>query len=92
MDAVMSPELREKIRQRILKTLEHSPKSASDLRMVLGHSTTNLSAVLRELEAEGIIKREPVKVSVDRKRMSPWGPNNTARAYSLVHGGSCGKN
>jgi hypothetical protein len=24
--------------------------------------------------------------------MSPWGPNSTARAYSLVHGGSCGKN
>lgn len=58
MGSVMTPELRARIRERVLKTLAHAPKGTSELFMCLGHSRTSIVEVMRELEAEGLVWRE----------------------------------
>lgn len=75
----MTPELRARIRERVLKTLAHAPKGSSELFMCLGHSRTCLAEVLRELEAEGLVWREAAQLP---KPNALFG--KTARRYHLT--------
>lgn len=75
----MTPELRARIRERVLKTLAHAPKGSSELFMCLGHSRTSLAEVLRELETEGLVWREGAQLP---KPSALFG--KTARRYHLT--------